>query len=308
MFKKVTLFLMLIVIFTACSSKKAEDKPIRIGVSIATFGDTYLTYVKDAMEEYAGGLGDNVEVTFTDAKNDPSEQLKQIENFVTQQVDAVVVIAVNSEATDPITKLVTDAGIKLVYVNNRPQNLPEGVVFVGCNQKDAGIMQMEQMAKLLDGKGNIVIMLGRLSMEATHNRTDGVKEVAAKYPDIKIIKEQSGDWSREQGMSLMENWLNTGDQIDAVASNNDDMALGAIKAIEAAGKTGEILVAGVDATPDALAEIERGNMSFTVLQDAKAQGEKGIEAAFKLVKGEPVDQEVIIPFKLVTPENYTEFK
>ncbi len=287
--------------------KKKTQSKVKIGISIANFGDTYLTYVKDAMDAYGETLGEDVELIFTDAKADPNEQLKQIENFVTQGVDAVVVIPVNSEATDPINDLVMNAGVKLVYVTSKPKSIPDGAVYVGSNQKQAGIMQMKYMAEKLNGKGNAVIMLGRLSMEETQKRTEGVKEVASGFPDINIIKEQSADWSKAEGMTLMENWLMTGDKIDAVLANNDDMALGALKAIEAAGKLDEILVAGVDATPDALAEIDNGNLTFTILQDAKGQGEKGIEAAYGMIKGKSFEKEIVIPFRLVTTENYKEF-
>jgi inositol transport system substrate-binding protein len=106
----------------------------------------------------------------------------------------------------------------------------------------------------------------------------------------------------------MENWLQTGEQIDAVASNNDEMALGALQAIEADGKLGKIVVGGVDATPDALAAMDAGKLNVTVFQDAAGQGGGSVKAAISLVKGEKVDQLVYIPYQLVTPENYKDFK
>lgn len=286
----------------------AENQKIKIGVSISNFDDTFLMYMKDGMDEYAKTLGSDVEVTYVDAKEDTAKQLSQVENFISQGVNAIVVVPVNTEATEPINKACADAKIPLVYVNRLPGNLPDDVVFVGSESIDAGIFQMEYIAEKLGGKGNVVIMMGKLDNEAAIKRTEGVKQVAAKYPDIKIIMEQTANWSREEGMSLMENWLSTGKQIDAVASNNDDMALGAIKAIEAAGKLGQIIVGGVDATPDALAELEAGKLDCTVFQDAAGQGSGAIKAAFALAKGEKVENRVWIPFQLVTPENYKEFK
>lgn len=281
---------------------------VKIGVSISNFDDTFLMYMKDGMDEYAKTLGDDVEITYVDAKEDTAKQLSQVENFISQGMDAIVVVPVNTEATEPITSACKNANIPLVYVNRLPGNLPDDVVFVGSNSIDAGIFQMEYIAEKLGGKGNVVIMMGKLDNEAAIKRTEGVKEVAKRYPDIKIIMEQTANWSREEGMSLMENWLATGKQIDAVASNNDDMALGAIKAIEAAGKLGQIIVGGVDATPDALAELEAGKLDCTVFQDAAGQGSGAIKAAYALAKGEDVEKRVWIPFQLVTPENYKEFK
>lgn len=281
---------------------------IKIGVSISNFDDTFLMYMKDGMDEYAKSLGSEVEVTYVDAKEDTAKQLSQVENFISQGVNAIVVVPVNTEATEPITAACQDAKVPLVYVNRLPGNLPDDVVFVGSESIDAGIFQMEYIAEKLGGKGNVVIMMGKLDNEAAIMRTEGVKQVAAKYPDINIIFEQTANWSREEGMSLMENWLATGKQIDAVASNNDDMALGALKAIEAAGKLGQIVVGGVDCTPDALAELEAGKLDCTVFQDAAGQGGGAIDVAYKLAKGEKVENRVWIPFQLVTPENYKEFK
>jgi inositol transport system substrate-binding protein len=166
---------------------------------------------------------------------------------------------------------------------------------------------MEWIAEKLGGKGNVVIMNGNLSQEAAQMRTAGVKQVAEKFPDITITKEDTGNWSRDQGLALMENWLSTGDQIDAVASNNDEMAIGALSAIEAAGKLGQIIVGGVDASPDALAEMDKGRLNVTVFQNAVGQGEGGIKAAIALARGETVEQITWIPYELVTPENYKDY-
>jgi inositol transport system substrate-binding protein len=284
---------------------EAADQPIKIGVSML-FDDLWLTTLRDAMTAYAESQP-GVELIMVDSKEDVATQLGQVENFVAQQVDAIVLIPANTDATDPMTKAATDAGIPLVYVNRKPANLPEGVAYVGSDSIDAGIFQMEWIAEKLGGKGNIVIMMGNLSQEAAQQRTAGVKQVVEKFPDIKIIKEDTGNWSRDQGLALMENWLSTGDQIDAVASNNDEMAIGALAAIEAAGKLGQIIVGGVDASPDALAEMDKGRLNVTVFQNAVGQGEGGIQAAIALARGEQVEQITWIPYELVTPENYKDY-
>ena len=283
----------------------AADAPIKIGVSML-FDDLWLTILRDAMTAYAESQP-GVELIMVDSKEDVATQLGQVENFVAQGVDAIILIPANTDATDPMTKAAVDAGIPLVYVNRKPANLPEGVAYAGSDSIVAGTLQMEWIAEQLEGKGNVVIMNGNLSQEAAQQRTAGVKEVAAKYPDIKIIKEDTANWSRDQGLALMENWLATGDQIDAVASNNDEMAIGALAAIEAAGKLGQILVGGVDASPDALDAMDKGRLNVTVFQNAAGQGEGGIKAAIALARGEEIEQITWIPYELVTPENYKEY-
>ena len=315
LFKKVNLFLvivMLIGIVSACAPAQAtepaasgDDGTIRIGLTMK-FDDLWLTTLRDAMTEYAASQP-GVELIAVDSKEDVATQLGQVENFVAQKVDAIIIIPANTDAADPMTKAAQDAGIPLVYVNRIPSNLPEGVVYVGSDSIQAGIMQAEWLAEQLGGQGNVVIMNGDLAQEAAQMRTEGEKQVFAKFPDIKIIKEDTGNWSRDQGLALMENWLASGDQIDAVAANNDEMAIGALQAIEAAGQLGNILVGGVDASPDALQEMDEGRLNVTVFPNAKGQGEGGIKAAIALAKGETIDQITWVPFELVTPENYKNY-
>jgi inositol transport system substrate-binding protein len=316
LFKRINLIVVSIIIaalVAACGAPAGQatqpatggDDTITIGVTMK-FDDLWLTTLRDAMSEYAA-TQPNVELVAVDSKEDVATQLAQVENFVAQKVDAIIVIAANTDAADPMTKAAQDAGIPLVYVNRLPSNLPEGISYVGSESIQAGIMQAEWLAEQLGGKGNVVIMNGDLAQEAAQKRTEGEKQVFAKYPDITIIREDTGNWSRDQGLALMENWLASGDQIDAVASNNDEMAIGALQAIEAAGQLGNILVGGVDASPDALQEMDKGRLNVTVFQNAKGQGEGGIKAAIALAKGESVEQYTWIPFELVTPENYKNY-
>jgi inositol transport system substrate-binding protein len=312
--KKINLIVVSIIILTllaSCGAPAAQptepaasggDEKITIGVSIL-FDDLWLTTLRDAMTDYAA-TQPGVELVMVDSKEDVATQLAQVENFVAQKVDVIVLVPANTDAADPMTKAAQDAGIPLVYVNRIPSNLPEGVAYVGSDSIQAGIMQAEWLAEKLGGKGNVVIMNGNLAQEAAQKRTEGEKQVFAKFPDIKIIREDTGNWSRDQGLALMENWLASGDQIDAVASNNDEMAIGALQAIDAAGKLGEILVGGVDASPDALQEMDKGRLNVTVFQNAKGQGEGGIKAAIALARGEKIDQITWVPFELVTPDNY----
>jgi inositol transport system substrate-binding protein len=313
LFKKVNLFLVLVLLLSALSAcapaatptEAGGAKPIKIGVSML-FDDLWLTTLRDAMTKYAASQP-GVELIMVDSKEDVATQLSQVENFVAQKVDAIVLIPANTDAADPMTKAAQDAGIPLVYVNRIPANLPEGVAYVGSDSIQAGIMQAEWIADKLGGKGNVVIMNGNLAQEAAQKRTEGEKQVFAKYPDIHIIKEDTGNWHRDEGLALMENWLASGDQIDAVASNNDEMAIGALQAIEAAGKLGNILVGGVDASPDALQEMDKQRLNVTVFQNAAGQGEGGIKAAIALARGEKIDQITWVPFELVTPDNYKNY-
>jgi len=284
----------------------------KVGVSMALFDDNFLTVLRSGMTDYAKTLP-GVSLQVEDAKNDVSKQLSQIQNFIANKVDAIVVNPVDTSATEAMTKLAADAGVPLVYVNREPADIDKlgpKAAFVASNEAESGTLEMQAICKLLDGKGNIVVMEGQLSNQAAVQRTKDVHEVISKPPctGIKIIAEQTAEWDRTKAQNLMTNWLSKGLKFDAVVSNNDEMAVGAIQALKAAGvDTKKAIVGGVDATQDALASMKAGDLKVTVFQDAAGQGKGAVDAALKLAKGEKVDHKVYIPFKLVTPENMADY-
>ena len=288
-----------------------------IGVSMALFDDNFLTVLRNGMQDYANGM-DGVTLQIEDAQNDVGKQLNQIQNFVASGVDAIIVNPVDTDATVAMSNAAAEAGIPLVYVNREPVNvdsLPEKQAFVASDEKESGTLQAKEICRLLKEKGKgegakIVIMMGELSNQAARMRTQDVHDVVAtddcKF--MQIVEEQTAMWSRTQGTDLMANWLSAGLEFDAVASNNDEMAIGAIQSLKAAGKMKkDTIVAGIDATRDALASMKAGELKVTVFQDAYGQGGGGIEAAVKMARGEKVPANVWIPFELVTPANVDKY-
>jgi inositol transport system substrate-binding protein len=307
-----------VLVLAACSSGGASPAPaasgdgasppasgdLTIGVTFPIL-DQFLQTVADGMEAKATELGVTLNIVAAQEKTDV--QLGQVENFISQEVDAIVVIPVDTDAAGPMTDKAAAASIPLVYVNRRPSDLPTGVPYVGSDSLYAGTVEMEALAELVDGKGNVVILQGDPANEAAILRTQGCKDVVAKNPDMTVTKEQAGNWYREEGLSIMENWIQTGEQIDVVCANNDEMALGAIQALKNANMLDAVVIGGVDATADALAAMQAGDLEVTVFQDAAGQGGGGIDAAVKLANGETVPDLVDIPYQLVTPDNIADF-
>jgi inositol transport system substrate-binding protein len=280
-----------------------------IGVTMALFDDNFLTKVREAIKDEADKT-QGTQVQFEDAQADIGRQINQVQNFIAQKVDAIIVNPADTAATKKITEMVTAAGIPLVYVNRGPdqKQLPPKVSVVVSDHVAAGRMEMEELAKCMKDKGNVAIMLGELASNATQERTQGNKDVIAKFPEMKVVQEQTANYQRNQAIDLMNNWLASGNQIDAVVANNDEMAIGAIIAMQQAGVDPKTkCVGGVDGTADALAEMQKGNLYATVFQDARGQGRGAVDAAVKLAKGEKVDTFVMIPYEPINRDNYKQY-
>lgn len=281
----------------------------RIGVSIARVDDNFMTYVRNGLDDAA--RQENVQIQFEDAQGDVVRQLNQVQGFLNQKVDAVIVLPVDTSATASMTRAAVAAKIPLVYVNRHPdeRKLPTGVVTVASNDIEAGQLQMRYLAEKLGGKGTLAIIMGDLVQNATHDRTEGVKQILKDYPNIKVVEQQSAEWQRSKGMDLTSNWLLAGSRFDAIIANNDEMAIGAAMALQQAGKAkGEVAIVGIDGLPDGLAAIKRGMLVASVFQDPKAQAASAMQSAIKMIKGEPVTADVWVPFQLITPENLATFE
>lgn len=280
---------------------------LKIGVSMALFDDNFLTSLRNGIENAAKENGASVQIE--DGKNEVGTQLNQIQNFIASGVDAIIVNPVDTDATVSISDDAAAAGIPLIYVNRQPINvdmLPDNQAFVASNEVESGTYQTQEVCRLMGGKGKVVVMMGELSNQAAIQRTKDIHDVIAtpECSGLEVVAEQTAEWSRTKGNDLMTNWLSAGIAFDAVISNNDEMAIGAIQALKAAGRSmDDVIVAGIDATPDALAAMKAGDLDVTVYQSAVGQGQGAVETAVKLAKGEDVDQKVWVPFELVTPEN-----
>lgn len=285
-----------------------------VGVTIARYDSLFLTLVRDGMEAKAAELGADVTLQVEDAANDATRQLDQVQNFIAAGVDAIVVVAVDGEGTPMMTKAATDAGIPIVYVNHPPadgDSLPDSAAFIGSDEKQSGTMQTEEVCRLLGGEGQAFVLQGPLNNRSALVRTQDIEDVLAtpECAGITVIDTQVANWDRLEAVNTMTNWLSSGQPFDAVIANNDEMAIGAIQAMQGVGADfSEVVIAGIDATPDGLAAMEHGELDVTVFQDARGQGAAGIGAAVDLSQGRPLERNIWIPFQLVTPDNMTDYQ
>ena len=287
------------------TSQTIIAKTYVIGAPMNSFADKWQTYLQDAIRQF-DQEHDDVVFKLSDANADSARQLNDVETFIDQKVDALLVVPNDPNIVKAIGKKAQKAGIPLIVVNRRPydNDLDKYVTsFVGSDEIEGGRIQGNFIVDSLNGKqGNTLILLGPLGQDAVTKRTQGNKEIFKEHSNINIVAEQEGKWERDRGLSIAENVLAGQKSINVVVSNNDEMAIGAILASRKLGINDEdIIIVGLDATPDALEYLGKG-LDATVFQSAKGQGYTGAETAYRAAKGEKVEKINWVPFELVTPD------
>jgi inositol transport system substrate-binding protein len=288
-----------------CGGARLSAQQVKIGITYQNMQNEFILGIESAAKAKAKSLG--ATLIENDGQGQAETQIAQVENFIAQKVNAIILNPFDKEGCAPAVEKAKAAGIPIVVVNAQVVNVDKANAFVGSDDIDAGQIEMKYIAELLKGKGNIVIIHGPNGHSAEVQRTIGNKNVLKQYPGIHVLFEQTANWDRAQAMALMENWMQTGKPINAVVAQNDEMALGAYKAVEAANKQGQIPVIGIDAIPDALKSVKDGKMVATVFQDSRGQGAGAVVAAFDLAKGVKVAKTTFIPFQLVTKATVAKF-
>ncbi|HWC99484.1 MAG TPA: sugar ABC transporter substrate-binding protein [Candidatus Sulfopaludibacter sp.] len=295
------------ILFAGCSANQPSGKPAGpvIGVSLLNLSNEFIVMLNKSMDQKARELG--VRLIVNDAQRSAEKQVQQVESFIAQKVDAVILNPCEVDASSPAVEKALAAGIPVINVNSETRMTP--TAFVGSRDEDSGSMAMQYIAQRLNSKGNVLMMQGFIGQAAQIKREQGARAALAKTPDLHLLASQTAEWDRAKGMSLMENWLQSyGDRINAVFAQNDEMAMGALLAIEQSNRKGKIVLVGVDAIADALQAVKDGRLDATVFQDAKGQGAAAVATAVKIIRHEPYDKQVLIPFQLVTHDNVSRFQ
>lgn len=318
----IMLALVLVLALAACGGK--DDSKKTVGVLIYKFDDAFMTTYRNALKEILEEKG--YEVTFQDGNNDQAKQNEQINNYITQGVDALIINPVMTSAADQIVSTVKNAGIPTVLINREPtaeqMSAYDKLVYVGCDAAQSGTFQGELILDTPnqgdingDGKISYIMIQGDPENIDAQLRTEySVKALTDAGKTVEQLDLQRGDWDREKGQTICANDLaQYGDQIEVVFCNNDDMAIGALQSIQAAGRkvNEDIYLVGVDALEAALNEVANGNMTGTVLNDAVGQATAAVEQMEKLLDGATYkagEQSVYVPYVKVTPDNVKDFQ
>ena len=312
--KALALILALAMVFTlaACGAKEevldpdtASASTYKVGIIFQDLSNEWIALERDAFMANAATKTD-VEWVVLDGQGDPANQCSQVESLMAQKCDLIIVNPYDHYQVTPAIKSAIDAGFPVICLGtNCDEDL--GQVFISSSNVVGGEIMMEYVCESIGGKGNIAILRGPNGNYSRLGRDEGYENILAKYPDVNVVFDAAADWSRELGMSTMENWLQTGTQIDAVVGQNDEMVLGALTAVDAAGKLDQIQLFGMDGIDDALNAVKDGKLKCTLFQDAVGVGIAVVDLAYAMLTGGEYQQETDVPFELVTIDNVDEY-
>ena len=314
---------------TAAEVKEAaggdfSDK--KVGISIYKFDDNFMTLYRTELERYlTEELGFKKEnITIQDGKGDQAEQTNQIQNFIASGVDVMILNLVQSSSAPQVTDMCKDAGIPVVYINREPDSAEEerwasdsiSATYVGADARQSGTYQGEEIVETAnkgdingDGKVSYIMVQGDPENVDAQYRTEKSIERLSQDIEVEELTKQRGDWDQTKGQEITANALSQyGDKIDVVFCNNDAMALGALQAIEAAGRTvnKDIYLVGVDALVEVVENVMNDKMTGTVFNDYFGQAHKAADVALDFVNGKDVDNVYMVDYVKVTPENASE--
>ena len=282
------LFVLALAVGWAWNDSMAQPKRIRLGASFSGLHHSAYVIVAKAMQEEA--KKQDVELLVTDSKDQLAKQISDIEDLITKGVDALMINAV-AKGTEPVVERAVERGIKVLAIQ-RTIASPKVHQFVGSDNVEVGKFGAQWVVKKLNGKGNVVVLQGVPGAASSDDRQKGSSEVWPKHPGIKIVANQPGMYNRAKAIVVMENILQAHKEIDLIFSFNDDMAIGVVGALKAADR--RAMVVGMDAIPDAVKAVERGEMTATVEIDFHQEGVVAVQNALKLIKGEKLPPNHII--------------
>lgn len=298
MMKRVRLLVVLSVLVLAFGAAIPASAQT-IGLAISTLNNPFFVDLMEGAQDKAAELG--VMLRVVDAQDDPARQLAGIEDLIAAGVDVILVNPTDSAAVVPGVLAANRAGIPVITVD-RAADGGRIASHIASDNVLGGRMAAELIVERSGGRAKVVEIEGIPGATAARERGQGFNEVISQYPGIVVVARQEAGFDRARGLTVMENILQAQPEIDFVFAHNDEMALGALVAIEAADRADEIQVIGFDATADAVRAVNEGRMLATIAQQPRLMGALGVEVAVKLLAGETVDEFIPVPLALVVNE------
>ena len=289
----------------AAENKEAGEK-IKIGISMQGNQSGFVQYFTSVMYEYQATKAQDIDMEVVFADDDPAKQFSQVETFVSKKVDAIIIQPVDKTQCAAAVDLAADAGVPIITLNTVTDST-RNTAHVGCDDEQAGELQMERIISVCGPDAKLAYVDAVLGHSAQVLRAQGYEAVLAKNPGVELVVHDTGNWSPEESMRLVENWLQAGKDVDAILCMADCQLTGVITAVENAGKMGEIKLAGMDCDPVILKAIKDGKVDCSIWQDGLAQGENALRLAILAAQGEEIS-DYIIPYEVCTKDNIEEYE
>ncbi|MGI6169100.1 MAG: sugar ABC transporter substrate-binding protein [Christensenellales bacterium] len=287
-------------------SENAGETRGTFGYIFSSLNNPIFVHMKNVMEDECKTL--DINMVYLDSQDDVATELSNMEDMISREVDAIGITCCDAEGSVAALKLANKANIPIITVDRFMEGADITAQLATDNVK-GGICAGENAVEGLGQKGNVVILRGLFGLSLEGERYNGFMEVINQYPDIEIVAEQAGDFEREKGFTAMENILQAKDEIDLVYALNDEMAIGACKAIEAAGRQKEgIKVIGYDGSPDGMEYVNNGQMWGLVFQQFDVIGRGAVQTVSNLLDGKEVEKIQAYDVVFCTKENYDELK
>ncbi len=300
----------LLLLGVACQrNQSASDGRPTIALVVKTLNNPFFNDMQKGAEEAAKRLNVNLLVQAAEREVDVEKQMQIIENLIQSRVSALCVTPSGSKEIVPAIVKANQANIPVVILDTRvnPEALQAAggkiATFIGSDNLEGGKLAGEFMVKALGGKGKVAILEGIPGHETGDSRLKGFRQAVAGSPGIQIVSSQTANWERDQGYNVFQNMLQAQPEIQGLFACSDLMALGAVEAIAAAGKTGKLTVIGFDAFSEAREAVLKNVMGATVAQFPADMGRQGVESAVRVLKGESIPAESTVKIQLVTKEN-----
>lgn len=312
--KKVLLLLLVlcIVLATACAGESGPDSDdddgdqIVIAACMQGNQSGFIRYITSGMYEYHKGNAPDVKLEVVFADDDASKQQGQVENFVAQGVNAIILNPVDKVQSAAAVDFAAEAGIPVITVNTTSDS-PNVTAHVGSDDVEAGILQLERLLSVAPENPRVAYINAVLGHSAQVAREIGYKQVLDEHSDATLVVQNTADWSGDKALQLVENWIqNYPDGIDLIAAQADCILVGAITAVEDAGLAGKILLGGMDCDMPVMLKIKEGVVDNSIWQDGLGQGEHALRVAIDAANGIAVS-DYMIPFEVCHPDNVDEY-
>lgn len=286
------------------SQDESKDQLI-VGVSMQGNQSGFIQYITSGIWEHESQNSDEVKVEVMFADDDASQQLSQIETFISKKVDAIIINPVDRVQGATAVDLAKEAGIPIITVNTMTDS-ENNTAHVGSDDVQSGIMQMERAIEVIGDNGKVAYIDAVLGHSAQVGRSQGYAEVLGRYPNVELVVNDTGNWSGDESMQLVENWIQAGLEMNAILCMADVQLIGVITAVESAGKLGEIKLMGMDCDPVVMDAIKAGTVDSSIWQDGVKQGEEALRVAIAAAKGEEVE-DLFIPYEICHGDNIEEY-